>query len=65
MLSYTEPVIYICNTSGNLFSVDYTKYWKGKGKLLPKIEEISGGKAHTNTQKLIQNILIITDKYLY
>ena len=34
----------------------YGKYWKGKGKLLPKIEEISGGKAHTDTQKLIQNI---------
>ena len=31
----------------------YTKYEKGKGKLLLKIEEISGGKAHTNTQKLI------------
>ena len=25
------------------------KYWKGKGKLLPKIEEISGGKAHTES----------------
>jgi len=30
-----------------------TKYGKGKGKLLPKIEEISGEKSHTNTQKHI------------
>ena len=31
----------------------YTKNWKRKGKLLPKNEEISRGKAHINTQKLI------------
>ena len=30
---------------------------KRKGKLLPKNEETSGGKAHTNTWKLNQNIL--------
>ena len=41
-----------------------TKYGKGKGKLLPKIEEISRGKAHTNTWKLIQNILTVTDIFL-
>ena len=32
------------------------KYGKGKEKLVPKIEEISAGTTHTNTQKLIQNI---------
>ena len=42
---------------------DFTKYGKGKEKLLPKIEEISRGKAHTNTCKLIQNILMITDVF--
>jgi hypothetical protein len=41
-----------------------TKYGKGKGKLLLKIEEISGGKEHTNTWKLIQDILMITDVFL-
>ena len=41
-----------------------TKYGKGKGKLLPKIEEISGGKTHTNIRKLIQNILMVTDVFL-
>jgi hypothetical protein len=30
-------------------STDNTKYGKGKGKLLQKIEKISGGKAHTET----------------
>ena len=30
----------------------FTNSGKGKGKLLLKIEEISGGKAHTNTLKL-------------
>ena len=29
---------------------------KKKGKLLLKIEEISGGKAHTNTQKFIRKV---------
>ena len=33
-------------------------------KLLPKIEEISNGKAHTNTRKLIWNILMVTDVFL-
>ena len=33
-------------------------------KLLPKIEEISNGKAHTNTWKLIRNILTVTDVFL-
>ena len=39
------------------------KYRKGKGKLLPKIEDISRGKAHTNTQKLIKTILMTTDVF--
>ena len=34
----------------------FTKYRKGKWKLLPKIEEITVGQAHANTQKLNQNI---------
>ena len=33
-------------------------------KLLPKIEEISGGKAHANTRKHNQNILTVTDRRL-
>ena len=39
---------------------------KGKEmeKLVPKIEEISNGKAHTNTRELIQNILTVTDVFL-
>ena len=37
---------------------------KGKGKLLPKIEEIPDGKAHTNTWKLIRNISTVTDVFL-
>jgi len=37
---------------------------KGKGKLLPKIEEISGGKAHVNSLKLNQNILMVTNIFL-
>ena len=41
-----------------------TKHGKGKGKLLLKIEEISRGKTHTKTRKLIQNILMITDFFL-
>ena len=42
------------------------KTWEteGKKKNLPKIEEISGGKAHTNKWKLIQNISTITDVFL-
>jgi len=34
-----------------------TKYRKGKWKLLPNIEEVTVGHAHTNTQKLNRNIL--------
>jgi hypothetical protein len=34
------------------------------GKNLPKSEEIAGRKAHTNTWKLIRNILTITDIFL-
>ena len=45
--------------------MDNIKYEKGKGKLLLKIEEIFGGKAHTNTQKLIQNISMITDVFTF
>ena len=34
------------------------------GKLLPKIEEISKGKAHANTWKPNQNILTVTADFL-
>ena len=44
--------------------MDNIKNGKTKGKLLPKNEEISGGKAHTNTQKLILFILTIIDVFL-
>ena len=44
--------------------VNYIKYGKLMVKLLPKIEEISVGKSRTNTLKLIQNILMITDIFL-
>ena len=37
---------------------------QNKGKLPPKIEEISNGKAHTNTQKIIHNISMVTDVFL-
>ena len=37
---------------------------KGKGKLLPQIEEITRGKAHVNTWKLNRNILTVTDIFL-
>ena len=37
---------------------------QNKGTFLPKIEEISGGKAHTNTRKLNHNISTITDVFL-
>ena len=40
-----------------------TKNGKGKRKL-PKNEDISIGKVYTNTQKLIRNILTITDVFL-
>ena len=39
------------------------KYRKRKGKLLPKNEEISGRKAHTNTRRLNRNISTITDAF--
>jgi hypothetical protein len=35
---------------------------KERKKLLPKIEEIFGGKAHTNTWKLIRNINIFLNQ---
>ena len=37
---------------------------QNKGKLLTKIEEISGGKAHTNTRKFIRNISTVTEVFL-
>ena len=37
---------------GKYQSTDNTKIMKRKGKLLPKNEEISKQKAHTNTRKL-------------
>ena len=46
---------------GKYWSMDNTKYGKWKGKFLSKIEEISGGKAHT---KIHRNILMITDVFL-
>ena len=46
---------------GKYRSTDNTKYGKGKGKLLLKNEEISGGKAHTIKRELIRNISTITD----
>ena len=49
----------------NTFHLTLTQN-KGKEmqKLLPKIEEISDGKAQTKSWKLIQNILTITDVFL-
>ena len=41
-----------------------TKQGKWKGKLLPKIEEITVGKAHANTRKLNRNILTVTAVFL-
>ena len=41
-----------------------TKYGKGKGKLLPKIEEITVGKAHANKRKLHRNISTVTAVFL-
>ena len=38
---------------------------KERGKLLTKNKEISRGKAHTNTRKLIRNILMNTEAYIY
>ena len=49
---------------GKYRSIDNTKYGKGKGKLLQRNEEFSGGKAHTNTWKLIRNILTVTNVFL-
>ena len=40
-----------------------TKLSSYKGKLLPKIEEISRGKAHVNTRKLNRNIFMVTDVF--
>ena len=37
---------------------------QNKGKLLPKIEKITVGKAHANTQKLNRNILTVTAVFL-
>ena len=37
---------------------------KDRGKLLPKIEDITVGKAHTNTGELNQNILTVTAIFL-
>ena len=45
-------------------SMDNTKNRERKRKLLPKNEEISGRKAHTNTQKLNWNVSMITDVFL-
>ena len=49
---------------GKYQNTDNTKNRKRKGKLLPKNEEISGQKSHTNTRKLDLNILMITDAFL-
>ena len=47
-----------------LLEKDHTKYRKGKWKLLPKIEEITVGKAHVNTRKINQNISAGTAVFL-
>ena len=49
---------------GKYRSTNNTKYGKGNGKLLSKIEEITEGKAHINTHKLNLNILKVTDVFL-
>ena len=38
---------------GKYRSTEHAKIEKRKGKFLPKNDQISEGKAHTNTQKLI------------
>ena len=51
------------NIISNYPSVN-TESGKEKGKLLPKIEEISREKGQANTQKLNQNILMVTVVFL-
>ena len=41
-----------------------TKYGKGKGKPILKIEEITVGNAHANKWKLNQNILMVKAIFL-
>ena len=48
----------------NSYLLDNTKYEKGKGKYLLKIEEITVGKAHANTWKLNRNISTVTAVFL-
>ena len=49
----------------SIFGRYITKYGKGKEREnLPRIEEISKGKEHANTQKLNQNNLTVTDVFL-
>ena len=51
-------VTYALNSLGktqNMGKERENVYWK---------KEISGGKAHTNTRKLVQNILMVTDVFL-
>ena len=53
-LDFTACIYEYMNTwKGKYRSTNNEKQRKGEGKLLPKIEEISGGKTHTNTRKLI------------
>ena len=47
-----------------LYTMHNTIYGKGMRNLLPRIEETSGGKAHRNTGKLIQNILMFKNVFL-
>ena len=60
--------IYLCIAGSSFLEYHYLILTQNKGKesekKLPKIEEISRGKVHTNTQKLIQNILTVTDVFL-
>ena len=49
---------------GKYWSIDNTKIGKERRNSYKKNEEISGWKAHTNTQKLHWNISMITDVYL-
>ena len=66
-VSTTFGGIYTGNSFSPIFYLqftDNTKHGKRKGNLLLKNEEISKGKAHTNTRKLNQNISTDTAIFL-
>ena len=66
MLEGKERWSSLSNTNLSLlnFSLIKKKKEKKKGKFLPKNEEISERKSHTNTQKLDRNFSMITDVFL-